>query len=180
MAFVPLSKGVARRVNNKAQKCVQKGKQRVTPVMLVQHCDGRFLFVYGKDDPVNSGKNPGLPKGGMKHREHVLFAGMRELEEETGILPSQIKSQKEYGGSYRVPSLKRKGGFSVKRYFVFHVIYDGPLDLRFNTKELSGYRWVTLEDVEESLRDLEKTRPEKYHALMEIFSNLKKKIPSRT
>jgi len=178
MRFRAITDELLDRVNSKAQECIQKGKQRATVAVIVQHAEtGLFLIIFGRENfSGNSLTNPGTVKGAVEKSEYILRAGAREILEEVGITESQIRFQ-TYGGSCSVTSLKgrkRNNGTSKKLYFIFHALYDGPLELKIDPREVLGYKWITLKEVKRSLRSLKSTRPDKYNALIRAFTALKK------
>lgn len=173
MAFKRLTKKRLARINSEMRTCGRKKKQRATVAGIVEFAEtDEYLIVYGKQATVGGAPNPGIVKGAPKKGETAVEAFLRENQEEVGILSAQVKV-KGYCGSHAVKSLKRKGGFGEKRYFVFHVVYSGDLDLIINRDELSGYARVAYEEIEERLAVLQSTNPEKFKVLMKVFKNLK-------
>ena len=173
MAFKRLTKKRLARINSEMRTCGRKKKQRATIAGIVELAEtGEYLLVYGKKGVARDAPNPGIVKGAPEKDETALAALLREIEEELEISSHLVKA-KGYGGSHSVRSLKRKGGFWRKRYFIFHVVYSGDRDLIVNTDELSDYVWVAYEDIAERLAVLQATRPEKFKVLMKVFKDLK-------
>lgn len=173
MAFKRLTKKRLTRINSEMRTCGRKKKQRATVAGVVEFAEtDEYLLVYGKKGIAGDEPNPGIVKGAPKKGETAIEALLREIEEELGILPTQVKV-KGYGGAHCVRSLKRKGGFWKKRYFVFHIVYSGDSDLIINRDELSDYVRIAYKDLRERLVILQATRPEKFKVLMKIFKDLK-------
>lgn len=170
MAFKPLTKELWARVNADLRTCVREGKERPTVAAVVRR-RGKYLIVTSTNGTGGGYFNLGLVKGGAEKGETALRALLREIRQELRIRRPLLKIR-AYCGAYSVASIKKKNGFSTKRYFVFHVVYCGPQKLRING-ELSGYYWMTLAEVEKALHILLPERQEKYDALSDIFSSFK-------
>jgi 8-oxo-dGTP pyrophosphatase MutT (NUDIX family) len=169
-SFKPLNRKITSRIVKLVRSCQRRNIRKATVAILLRHGKTRkfLVIVPSKTRASGPGKNPGLVKGGIRKNEHVLVAGWREIEEELGI-PQWRISFRAYGGSKRVRSLRRLRGFSEKQYFLFYAVYDGPLKISINRKELSDYRWLKLGEIKRFLAELKKTNSEKYVALTSAF-----------
>lgn len=170
LKFRPVNRALLRRVHDKVRRC-KKERHRPTVALLIEHHEtGQFLLIESKN---GKSKNPGLVKGGIGNQESMLDALYREAEEEVGFTQSQVRIF-GYAGSRSVSSAHTKSGLRKKRYFIVHVVYDGPLELTINTDELSGYRWCSIAQVQEHISILLASRPEKHAVLTEVFIQLER------
>jgi putative (di)nucleoside polyphosphate hydrolase len=97
-----------------------------------------------------------LPQGGIEAGEEAGAAARRELEEETGLGPDDVKFVDEYDGwlAYQLPmgtASPKHGLGQVQRWFLARLRDDGldPADLRA-TDELVRARWMLLGDLIEA------------------------------
>lgn len=171
-------KRLTRKVKKNAQVAlrasVRKKTHRPTAAVVLQYRkSGRFLIVWSKDDAL--GSNPGLAKGGVEFGEMIFEAGLRELAEEVGIQRKHV-ALRGYGGARSVRSLKSKGGFAKKLYFIIYGVFSGPRKLTVNPNELSGYDWMSLSEVDIALTELRVQRPDKERVLREAFAMAVSKV----
>ncbi len=167
LKFRPLNADLLKSIREQVKRCGSE-RHRATVVLLIEHArTGEFLLIEsGKAGP----RNPGLVKGGVERNESVLEALFREAKEEVGFEQAQVRVF-GYGGSRSVRSMQ-KSKLVRKRYFFFHVVYDGPLELTIDLSEISGYQWLTIHQVREEIRVLLECRPDKYAVLEEAFETL--------
>ncbi|MBI2030901.1 NUDIX hydrolase [Candidatus Kaiserbacteria bacterium] len=178
MIFEPLTKKLWNMINKEIRACIKAKKERPTVAAVLYHTRSRqYLIITSRKGGLS---NPGLVKGGVVKSESAYGALKREIRQELGVSAFEINI-KGYGGTYSVPLVHSKNGLAIKRYFVFLVAYSGPLKLAING-ELSGYFWMPIEEIKESLGILKETRPEKFDVLMKLFADpsLNKKKKSST
>ena len=85
---------------------------------LVEHTDGRYLFIYRND-------KWDLPKGKIEKNEVIIDAAIREVIEETGV--GDLMATKPLNTTYHV--FNAKGKFKLKKtyWFLMKSNYGGPL-----------------------------------------------------
>jgi 8-oxo-dGTP pyrophosphatase MutT (NUDIX family) len=154
----------------------KKRRRRPTAAgVLIHEESGDVLIVYGTAVEQDAGLNPGIVKGGIDRSEGVVDALIREIYEELGIPHYQIDIL-GYLGRHDVKSLKQKGGYARKRYYVVVVLYRGDKDIVVNPLEVAGHEWLPIEEVREVVNVLRGCRPEKHKALTQIFGVLRRKL----
>lgn len=107
---------------------------RPTAVALVRNGDGDVLLV-------KSVKNRlwGFPQGGVHRCESVVDGLLRELKEETGIVPTAI-CKLCHTDALEIPG--HNNGFTRgKQYYYFLVKCEGTPEVLLQPQEVSEYRW---------------------------------------
>jgi 8-oxo-dGTP pyrophosphatase MutT (NUDIX family) len=175
--FKRLTRKVKRNAQAALRVCVRKKTHRPTAAVVLQYKKTRkFLVILSKDD--GTGRNPGLAKGGVEVGETIFEAALRELNEEIGIERGHV-AFRGYGGTRSVGSLKSKGGFAKKLYFLLYAVYSGSLELTVNPNELSGYDWLTFAELNVALAELRERRPDKERVLREAFAMIARNMKTK-
>lgn len=127
----------------------EDGEYRPVVVAIIEDKNGNVLFVKSAKAAEKGQNNWGFPQGGIDRLsdndiEHIKFAVLREVQEETGISPEHLQLMSFHGISDLdyPPGREKRNGFSQgKRYFWFKLIYSGPPELQLN-EELAEFIWV--------------------------------------
>lgn len=108
--------------------------------------DGRVLALERSDAPGAWQ----LPQGGLEVGEEPLAAALRELEEETGILPEHVAVVAEHPDwlAYEWPAQLRRDGRrgQVQRWFVLRATTAAQVDLAAS-EEFVDHRFLAMEDL---------------------------------
>lgn len=138
-------------------------------VAVIEDNEGRFLFVRS----VKSVNSWGFPQGGIEDEESIPQALFREIEEETGIKPSQLTFTRYIGCNDldipRAPDRDHRGYSRGKRYFAFYLKYNESPEVQLSTLELDRYEWVKPVDVNRIIADI---RAEKRKLILEQLRGL--------
>ncbi len=106
----------------------------------------RLLFIFrdGKWD---------LPKGKMEKNELAEEAALREVEEETGIVPGRIDRRlPSTFHIYKSPYPDSKGDWIFKETYWFHMSYDGKLTGTPQQEEgITQVKWMAKSELQEVL-----------------------------
>ena len=104
---------------------------------LVQHKNGKYLFIYRND-------KWDLPKGKIEKKEIIMEAAVREVMEETGVADLIVK--KKLPITYHIYNANGKPKLKKTHWFLMHTHYKGALapQLEENIQEA---RWVTQEEM---------------------------------
>lgn len=85
-----------------------------------------------------------LPKGHIEPDESELDCALRELEEETGIQPDQIKIDPSFRYSVTYYSVYQETGELIEKTTVIFVGFlQAPTHIRVKTSEHNGFEWLT-------------------------------------
>ena len=175
--FKRLTRKVRRDAQVALRASIRKKTHRPTAAVLLRYRKSeRFLVIWSKDQGM--GRNPGLAKGGVEIGETVFEAALRELNEEVGAERKHV-ALRGYAGTRSVKSVKSKGGFDKKLYFIIYAVFSGPRKLIVNPNELSGYEWLTLTEIGSVLAELRERRPDKERVLREAFAMAASKVKKR-
>ena len=97
-----------------------------------------------------------LPQGGLGRGEEHLDAAWRELREETGLTPDEVRLVREHEvlTVYELPvALQRSGRLGqVHRWYFFEVRHD-EVEPRVDGREFANWRWMTVHDLVEQVVD---------------------------
>jgi putative (di)nucleoside polyphosphate hydrolase len=123
---------------------------RVGAGAVIVDARGRVLALKRKDAP-NSWQ---MPQGGLKPGEEPLDAAFREVEEETGIKPRDLRRLTKESPllAYELPKKYRSpktGRGQVHHWFLFQ--YTGPDEgiTLGDGKEFKAWRWMPLSELAE-------------------------------
>lgn len=165
---MPISNTTLQALQRDLDTCRRENTHRPTATVCLWHQKmNKFLIVFPTSDQGRS--NPGLVKGGVEKEERLIAAALRELREEVGIQSHEVYFI-AYLNTWNIPCINLRDNKRSKRYYVFLARYDGPQELPINTTELSGYSWVTTQELPGILEILQGIRPKKRAVLREIFS----------
>jgi len=118
--------------------------------MIVAGADGRVLSVERADSPGSWQ----LPQGGIKSGESPALAAARELEEETGLTPADVRllAESSRWHTYVLPSeartRKKLGMGQTQRWFLYALESDESM-IRADGGELASWRWMRLAELAE-------------------------------
>lgn len=119
---------------------------RAGVIAVVRRADGKVLAFERSD---LSGEWQ-LPQGGLEHGESHRDAAWRELAEETGLTPSEVRLAGEYDGFtvYTWPSAMRRNGRlgQVHRWFFFEPI-DEPVVPVPDGSEFTDWTWMAPDEL---------------------------------
>lgn len=156
------------RLNNQVEKLHQEKSYRPIAVMLVENQRRQILLV-------QSAKNPdwwGLPQGGVNLGESLVYAAVRELQEETGIDIDAIEYILDCGvNQIDIPEWEHRDGFQKgKRYYYFHFGgCDPAVAIKLRSEELSAYKWL---HPAQAIEQLSTVNEEKRNAIIEAMQNV--------
>lgn len=130
------------KMKNKIKEIYKEEQYRPVGSFIVKSKDGKFLIV----ESAKSHHFWSFPQGGIEKNESLERNIKRELKEELGIKPSEIKMLREgfYIKELDIPEAKgRLRGFSKgKIYFFSLVLYNGNKKLNPKKDEIRKYLWV--------------------------------------
>jgi 8-oxo-dGTP pyrophosphatase MutT (NUDIX family) len=113
---------------------------RSTGILLRQRSPVDAVLVLWRHDG-----SPDLPKGHLKASESDTDAALRELYEETGILPARVRLMRTrwFENTYRTRN-KRTGRLVNKTVRIFLAEVDGPCVVRVS--DHADYAWLRTDD----------------------------------
>ena len=114
----------------------------VIPVYVETNGTFRFLLVQGY------GGYWGFPKGHKKKNESHQETALRELQEETGIIPNTLEDNLIFTERYRIP---KKRGTDIMKKVVYYISKVPNTKVLLQTTELKQYAWCTLDEAREKL-----------------------------
>lgn len=106
---------------------------------------GQFLLVLNAADD-GSADHWGLPKGHSREFEYEVKTALRELEEETGLLPDELVKDEIFQESY---TYKKCGEKIDKRNTYYLALLAEPYEPESLTKEILKVRWATFEEAKD-------------------------------
>ena len=128
---------------------------RAGVVIVVRRADGQ-VHAFERADLTGEWQ---LPQGGIEKGETALDAAWRELDEETGLGPTEVRLVEEYDGwtVYEWPTPVRRGHRfgQVHRWFFFEPLHD-ELRPRPDGDEFSAWRWMSVEALIDRVVDFRK------------------------
>ena len=128
------------------------------------HCAGIIVFHQNKVVVVSTARgNHGFPKGKRHSSETLLETAWRELQEETGLTPQQVKLIPDVFVDEQKPD---KQNVSV-RYFVGTLQANIEPGLTHDPTELASVQWIPIEKACQMLTQVRKQILEKAHSLLE-------------
>lgn len=119
-----------------------------------------------------------FPQGGVEYKESPREAAYRELYEEVGLYPHQVRLMGSTGKwiRYDVPHASRRGGFrgQKQQWFLFHFIgEESEICLDRGAKpEFDGWRWV---DYWQPLDDIIAFKRAVYHQVLHELAPILKR-----
>jgi 8-oxo-dGTP pyrophosphatase MutT (NUDIX family) len=128
--------------------------------------DGTFLLVQNANDD-DSPDHWGFPKGHQEPFEYKVNTALRELEEETGLLPDELAKDEIFQESYMYEDDKKKVD---KRNTYYLALFVDPREAQSSTDEILEARWVSFEEAKE-LMDYQSTRDVLTEAYMRLAMN---------
>ena len=110
---------------------------------LVEHKDGRFLFIYRND-------KWDLPKGKIQKKETVLYAAMREVSEETGVFDLIVS--KPLPTTFHI--FKSNGRYKLKstNWFLMKTKHALPLTPQAD-ENIQKAEWKTIDEIPSLLKN---------------------------
>jgi len=103
---------------------------------LVRNADGKYLFIYRR-------KRWDLPKGKMDEGETPEQAALREVEEETGLVPLKISNFLIH--TYHIYLLKER--FTLKRTYWYLMHYTGSkAPVPQTMEDIERVEWMNVEE----------------------------------
>jgi len=146
---------------------------RPVVVLVIKNKNSKYLIVQS----VKGIKPWSFPQGGIENGEIPKDALFREIEEEVGIKPENLKLVHEnfYYKEVDAPKdRKDKRGFKKgKAYYFNYCLYDGPFELTVQEDEINSYEWV---DKKRLLELLKIGRKEKLDMTMEAVKILEEML----
>ncbi len=136
-------------VKAKARKGAKRGPKAPSPGLPSARSTGVLLWQRGPVDAVlalwRHDGSPDLPKGHVKAGERDADAALRELHEETGIVPELVRLRRErwFENTYRTRN-KRSGRLVNKTVRIFLAEVDGPVVVRVS--DHADYAWLRADD----------------------------------
>ena len=110
-----------------------------------------------------------LPQGGLDAGEEPLAGALRELEEETGLLPAQVELVASHPDwlAYELPAparSKKTGRGQVQKWFLFRLRDENQVidPSVAPAREFDAFKWTTLEAL------AEETWPVRRHIYQEL------------
>ncbi len=131
ISFIELGK-----IDADVVSCHQKKLYRPTTVALVENSEGKMLLLKS-----SKGAYWGFPQGGIHRRENVIYGLLRELKEETGIVPSAIRKFCN-SDQLDIPSSRNNGYSKGKKYYYFHVVCNYVPEVTLQLEEVCEYKWL--------------------------------------
>lgn len=125
----------------------RRKEYRPVVVATILRKDGKALLVSSAMNPTNWG----LPQGGIEPDEDLKEALLREIEEETGILPEFLTVTRFIGWrdlDAEASRTDRRGFSKGKRYLFFLLDYRGPDELMVDAREIANYAWASITEAD--------------------------------
>lgn len=110
-------------------------------VPLCPRRNGQFLVVQNADNEGNP-DHWSFPKGHQRPYEYKVNTALRELEEETGLLPDELAKDEIFQESYEYKSAE---GVVDKRNTYYLALFAEPREPVSATDEILDVRWVGFE-----------------------------------
>jgi 8-oxo-dGTP pyrophosphatase MutT (NUDIX family) len=163
-----VSDSVIEHINREIAQCHSNKDYRPVAVGIVENDQGCFLIIQSAKEATFWG----FPQGGIDAEEDVVFGLVRELGEEVGILPEDV-TVINYCGVNQLDIHRDEGrGFTKgKRYYYFHLLWNGSQPLKLDLAKVAVYKWVSPDELEQSLATV---REEKRRALLDAFAQIKR------
>lgn len=127
---------------------------------------GLFLLVQNAAED-GSPDHWGFPKGHPQEFEYKVNTALRELEEETGLLPDELAKDEIFQESYEYES---EEGRVDKRNTYYLALFAEPREPEGKTEEVLETRWVSFEEAKE-LMQYQSTRDVLTEAYMRLSMN---------
>ncbi len=83
----------------------------------------------------------GFPKGHQEAGETDLQTALRELQEETGLTPDQIKVNAPITDNYKFT----KNNESIEKTVIYFIVQIQNKEVKLQTQEIAEYSWANLE-----------------------------------
>jgi len=83
-----------------------------------------------------------FPKGGIRTKEKILYSIKREIKEETGSTPFNVKNHKIKGKYKYKKNLKDRKGIIGQTYQLYSAEIKNK-KIKLDKKEHSSYKWVS-------------------------------------
>ncbi|PSO46741.1 MAG: hypothetical protein BRC24_00395 [Parcubacteria group bacterium SW_4_46_8] len=117
-------------------------------VPVCPHGQGSFLLVQNADD---DGKPDhwGFPKGHKEPYEYEVDTAIRELEEETGLLPDELAKDEIFQESYQY---KKADQIIEKRNTYYLALFAEMRKPESQTKEILDACWVRYEEAKDKMQ----------------------------
>jgi len=128
--------------------------------------EGKFLLVQNADDNGDP-DHWGFPKGHKQAFEYKVNTALRELEEETGLLPDELAKDEIFQESYEYESAD---GRVDKRNTYYLALFAEPREPESITDEILDARWVNFETAKE-LMEYQSSRDVLTEAYMRLSMN---------
>ena len=110
--------------------------------MVVEHPDNGDVMAFERSDLPGEWQ---LPQGGLERDEEPVDAAWRELGEETGLGPAEVKLVREHPRwvAYEwPPEVREKRRGQVQRWFFYRAI-DASVQPTVDRREFGAWRWCT-------------------------------------
>lgn len=127
----------------------------------VARADGRVLALERIDQP----DRWQMPQGGLNVGEEPVEASLRELGEETGLLPVHVELVAEHPAwlAYELPPARRRNERArgqVQKWFLYRFLGDDEsIDLtppKGERQEFKAFRWMDLSELAESMWEVKR------------------------
>jgi 8-oxo-dGTP pyrophosphatase MutT (NUDIX family) len=95
-----------------------------------------------------------FPKGGVDEGETVLEAALRELQEETGLLPGDVTLRDgfQHKEDYRFTSGKGEERVLIRKAVTYFLAEASRTEVTLSAHEASDYAWLTLPEAMTKVR----------------------------